>query len=38
MVWTKIYKKHLRNISGQIEEILKNIEPVLENVFLKKTV
>ena len=36
MVWTKIYKKHLRNISAQIEEILRNIEPALENVFLKK--
>ena len=37
MVWTKIYKKHLTNISAQIEEILRNVDPASENLFLKKT-
>ena len=37
MVWTKIFKKSLRNIE-ETKEILRNIEPALENVFLKKNV
>ena len=36
MLWTEIYKKYLRSNSGQIERILRNIDPALENVFLKK--
>ena len=36
-MWTKIYKKLLREtFQAQMEEILRNIEPALENVFLKK--
>ena len=33
MVWTKIY---IKTFQAQIEEILRDIEPALENMFLKK--